>query len=509
VRCPRAPTGARTGDLRPLHEIEGIPMDHASTAETLNMPEQDWPEPQPISAMLPAVPALNPLLLPDALRPWIVDSAERMSVPAEMVAIPAIVALATIIAGKRQIQPKQHDDGWRVVPNLWGAIVARPGMKKSDAARQALRPLRHLDDLAWEQYQQDLAAYQEEKAEREQSERAAPGQEPREPTAKRYIINDTTPEALHKVLQENPDGVMLYRDELSGWLGGLKRSGREGERSFWLETWSGNGSYTADRILRGTLRAERLCLSMVGTIQPGPLSEYVREAVHGYHGADGLLQRFQLLVWPEAGEYRYVDRVPDRAAAQRYGRIFDQLDAIEPAEEPLRFEPEAQRAFDDWIQGLERPLHECCDGAALVAHLSKYRSLMPSLAAIFELAEWAAHDKGDPPRVISPVSTKRATAWCAYLEIHARRVYALGHTGDRSPAALLADKIEAGDLGSPFSRRDVQRKKWRGLKDETAIDEALAILCERHWLRAVERQKGQPGRPSEAYLVNPRSPVGR
>ena len=483
-------------------------MNNASTAETLNMPEQEWPEPQPIDDM-PPVRGFDPILLPESLRRWITDVADRMSVPLEMVAIPAIVALATIIAGKRQIQPKQHDDGWLVVPNLWGAIVARPGMKKSDAARQALGPLKKLDDLAWEQYLQDLAVYTEEKAERRRSEHAAPGQEPREPTAKRYLINDTTPEALHKVLQENPAGVMQYRDELAGWLGGLKRAGREGERSFWLETWSGNGSYTADRILRGTQRAERMCLSMFGTIQPGPLSEYVREAVHGYHGADGLLQRFQLLVWPDPGEYRYVDRVPDRAAARQYERIFDQLDAIEPADEPLRFVPEAQRAFDGWIQGLDRSLHEWREGAALGAHLSKYRSLMPSLAVIFELADWAAHGKGDPPGEISLASAQRATAWCAYLEIHARRVYALGHAGDRSPAAVLADKIEAGQLGPRFTRRAVRRLERSGLKGETAIDEALAILCERHWLRAVERQEGQPGRPSVAYLVNPRIPAGR
>jgi putative DNA primase/helicase len=497
-------------------------MNHASTAETLNMPEQEWPEPQPISNV-PPVCVFDPCLLPESLRSWIADVADRMSVPLEMVAIPAIVALATIIAGKRQIQPKQHDDGWRVVPNLWGAIVAGPGMKKSDAARQALQPLRARDDLASQRHERDLAAYKAKKAEYakhaaaglkaamepEPSERAAPLQEPREPTPTRYIVNDTTPEALHKVLQENPAGVLQYRDELSGWLRGLERSGREGERSFWLETWSGNGSYTSDRILRGTQRASRMCLSMFGTIQPGPLSAYVREAVHGYHGADGLLQRFQLLVWPDPDEYRYVDRVPDREASRQYEGIFVRLDRMKTTKELLRFEPEAQREFDGWIQTLERSLHEWSDGAALCGHLNKYRSLMPSLAVIFELADWAADGDGDPPGAISLESARRATAWCAYLESHARRVYALGHTGACSPAAVLVDKIEAGELGPRFTKRDVRRLKRSGLKDETAIDEALAILCERHWLRAAERQKGQPGRPSKAYLVNPRIPVGR
>jgi predicted nucleic acid-binding protein len=302
---------------------------------------------------------------------------------------------------------------------------------------------------------------------------------------------------------------MLYRDELTGWLRALDRSGREGERSFWLETWDGDGSYTSDRILRGTQRAKRLCLSIFGTIQPGPLSTYVREAVRGSDGADGLLQRFQLLVWSEPGEYSYVDREPNQAAAQQYDDVFVRLDKIATTEKPLRFASEAQPAFDDWFQGLERLLHEWRDGAALAAHLSKYRSLMPSLAAIFELADWAAGGSGDPPGVISLQSAQRATAWCGYLEGHVRRVYALGHAGNRSPAAVLADKIEAGELGPRFTRRQVTRKGWRGLSDEIAINDALAILCERHWLRAADRQKSQSGRPADAYLVNPRIPVGR
>ena len=42
-----------------------------------------------------------------------------------------------------RIRPKRHDD-WTVVPNLWGAIVARPGMLKTPALREVLKPLRNL-----------------------------------------------------------------------------------------------------------------------------------------------------------------------------------------------------------------------------------------------------------------------------------------------------------------------------------------------------------------------------
>ncbi len=53
------------------------------------------------------------------------------------------------------------------------------------------------------------------------------------------------------------------------------------------------------------------CLSVLGGLQPGPLERYLRE-VFGGRGNDGLLQRFELAVWPDgSGPWRNVDRWPD------------------------------------------------------------------------------------------------------------------------------------------------------------------------------------------------------
>ena len=40
-------------------------------------------------------------------------------------------------------------------------------------------------------------------------------------------------------------------------------------------------------------------MAMLGGIQPGKVQSYVREAVNGGAGDDGLLQRFGLAVWPD------------------------------------------------------------------------------------------------------------------------------------------------------------------------------------------------------------------
>lgn len=111
-----------------------------------------WPEPTPLPNALPPVDAFDADLLPEALRPWVMDIAHRMQCPADFPAVAALVALSSLIGARAVIQPKTRDD-WQVVPNLWGAVVGRPGVKKSPALGEALRPLNRLQAKEMELYQ--------------------------------------------------------------------------------------------------------------------------------------------------------------------------------------------------------------------------------------------------------------------------------------------------------------------------------------------------------------------
>ena len=102
-----------------------------------------WPEPTPLPNGLPPVDRFDAELLPVALRAWVMDIAHRMQCPADFPAVAALVALSSLIGARAVIQPKARDD-WQVVPNLWGAVVGRPGVKKSPALSEALKPLHRL-----------------------------------------------------------------------------------------------------------------------------------------------------------------------------------------------------------------------------------------------------------------------------------------------------------------------------------------------------------------------------
>ena len=85
--------------------------------------------------------------------------------------------------------------------------------------------------------------------------------DPDPPTARRHLVNDFTVEKLGELMAQNPLGLTAFRDELTGLLKTLDKQGHEAARGFLLEAWNGTGSYTFDRIGRGTVHIPAACLA--------------------------------------------------------------------------------------------------------------------------------------------------------------------------------------------------------------------------------------------------------
>jgi hypothetical protein len=75
----------------------------------------------------------------------------------------------------------------------------------------------------------------------------------------RTYVDDTTVEALVLVLRDNPRGVVVIKDELTGWIKAMdqyKAGGKGADRQFYLSGWS-RKSYVNDRKgAQGTLRQD-------------------------------------------------------------------------------------------------------------------------------------------------------------------------------------------------------------------------------------------------------------
>jgi hypothetical protein len=490
----------------------------------------DWPEPAALQSELPEVQPFCEDLLPISFRTFVRDAAERMQVPMDYCAVVVLLCLAGCVSRRATIQPKANDTGWIVVPNLWGGIIAPPGFLKSPVIQAATQPLNQIQD-GWrrdhnealqryaetkEEFELQISAWKEQYKRNLKSGKSAPErptEKPQEPVSKRLIVNDATFEALHQTMSENPAGILVIRDELTGWWSTLDRTGREGERAFCLQAWNGNTGHTIDRIGRGTIHVDACCMSMVGGIQPGRLRFYLADALRDGPSNDGLIQRFQLLVWPETdSEWKYVDRPPDPAIEAQIKQIFKTLVELDH-ENPLqfRFDAGAQRLFIEWLTDLEAKIRGNDLHPALVSHVSKYRKLVPALALLFELADRAA--SGDeitngPDLLVSLEHTKQAAAFCDYLESHAFRIYSCVTTPQMRAARELADKIKSRKVGANgfFTFRDVYLKGWSGLDTPEAVRLAAQVLEDAGWIREANGDPRSPsgGRPSLRYQVNPR-----
>lgn len=486
----------------------------------------DWPEPVSLPNGLPPVKPFDPRLMPSALMPWISDIAQRMQCPEDYPAISAMVCLATVVGRQVGIRPKRADD-WLVVPNIWGAIVGRPSMMKSPALAEPMRMLHSMESEAAREYEvalkeygaNQLVAEEAQKAARkavakaikeggdalDRARRAVMEYEEDEPVRRRYVTNDPTVEKLGELLRDNPRGLLVFRDELVGWLRNLGREGHEADRAFYLEAWNGTGGFTFDRIGRGTVSLEAVTLSVLGGIQPGPLGRYLSGALHGGAGDDGLIQRLQLLVWPDPPtSWKNVDRYPDtdakRIAREVYWRL-DGLDAEalgaqlgENDRIPwLRFDRAAQDEFDSWREQLEERLRAGDLHPAMEAHLAKFRSLVPTLALLIHLAD---SPQGGP---VTHVALMTACAWAEYLESHAARLYSQS-LAPGTAAAIELDK-HLKDLPDGFTARDVYTRNWHRLNRESTYA-ALQVMEDYGRIRG--EQAAGPGRPTTRYVVHPK-----
>lgn len=495
-----------------------------------------WPDPIPLRDELAPVLPFTPELLPLQLRPWVMDIAERMNCPPDLVAIPAMVAAGSLVGRRIGIRPQRRTD-WIEVGNLWGCVVARPGSLKSPAAAEALTPLRRLEGQAAERNAAALADHKVAEAvhklRKEAAEKAArqalSGKgaadglgaataafaglaEPERPPLKRYMTSDATVEKLGEICADNPDGLLIYRDELLSLFAELDNPDRSTARGFFLSGWGGMESYTFDRIMRGTVRVPAVNLSLCGTTQPHRLASYLRGSLKRYD--DGMAQRLQLLAWPDfSAEFREVDRYRDSEARGMAHECFTDLANLDLRELGaewdeiggdgsvpfLRFSGEAQEQFSDWRHELESKVRGNELPPQLAAHLSKYRGLIPRLALICHLA-----NGGCGP--VSLGAAGQAWRWADYLESHAGRAYASLSLDNAEAARAIWRKLAKGDLVAPFTARDIQRKGWSGLGEKERITSGLAALIDADWLAASEIETG--GRRSVQYVPNPKALKG-
>ncbi|MEZ0468257.1 DUF3987 domain-containing protein [Phaeobacter sp. SYSU ZJ3003] len=400
-------------------------------------------------------------LLPDTLKKWAKDIQKRLQCPPDFIAVSIMIGLAAVAGNKYKIRPKSVDHTWSVVPNLWGLLIGSPSSKKTPALNAGLEHIYSLDKSAREK-------------------------------GKRIVVNDSTIEKVQILQAENPAGLLLVNDEISGMFKGFESQSRSGDRPYLLQAFNGDKPYSVDRVGRDSVYIPQNTLSLIGNIQPDVLKCCFSGNLNT---GDGFLQRLQLAVFPDfKPSFKLVDCAPDEFAHEDAKETFTSI--YNGVGKNLNFALKHQHIFNDWYERNAKLAVEFENQGRndLASHLQKFPALVASLALLIELAD------NQHITEVGEQSLNKAIGWSNYLFSHAKRIYGYGDEGYKA-ANLLLEKRQK--LEEDFSPSQVKQKGWKGLNDLNFINAAIDVLVAHNYLMREEKSaKETGGKPSLRYRWN-------
>jgi hypothetical protein len=472
------------------------------------------------SAPVDAYEAFPVDALPEPLAAFVSEAAAAIGVDPAYVGLPLLPIVGAAIGTALRLELR--DDGYSVPAIVWAAIVGSSGSGKSPALRAVLAATRAHDrdlrqeaaeirrehEASVEVYEAAAAAWRKAQASGRSTE--PPPIRPELPRGRRALVVDATTEALAERLADNSRGLLLARDELSGWLGSLNRYSRTGasaDEAFFLSAYDGE-SHSIDRRTgdRREIDVPLAALWIVGGIQAGVLQRGLtaerREA--------GLMARF-LLASPPARAAEWTEAEVSFATRQAYAELIAGLYRHEHEidekgrEKPrlLRLDADAKKAYVAFFNRTSAELFELPDGD-LKAALSKLRETAARIALILHAAKAEAERRVDL-NVVDADSMSRAIRLAEWLKVETRRMYRfLGETSDERAERTGDEKLLVwiDRHAGPVTARDVVTGcRWIETADDA--EAALRRLVDAGRGRWIDKPPGERGgRPTRLFVLD-------
>ena len=373
--------------------------------------------------------------LPSCIAEFVRTAAAALVCSPEAVLLPHLAMLGACIGNSCRIQLKGT---WTEPALLWALVVMLSGKLKSPAQEIALQVLtrRQRDAIrAWQmemkthaarvlRHELELTAWKKKK-----DFTSDPPPAPEEPSLARTIVQDTTLEALAPLLEANPRGLLMSRDELGAWIKSFDayRQGRGGDLHQWLSIHRAGDTLIDRKGKLGPVYVEYAFVAICGGIQPPTLRRILtREMVEA-----GLLARF-LVVMPDPPRRHWTDADVPPAVLNRVEHVVSRLCTLE--QELLsdgsgrpRLLGLSREAKELWIRHYNEAAvrqEAVEDDPALNAAFSKLEAYSARLALIFELVSWADGSVAEPPSSVSAESLRRAIEAAEWFCRETERVYA-------------------------------------------------------------------------------------
>jgi hypothetical protein len=458
---------------------------------------------------------------------WGIIAAESACCPVDYVALSLLTTAGTLIGNERWGRPW---DGWAEPPALFGTLVGRPSSGKSpglDAVTNLLAQLEIELNTDWDDsrrtYKRDLAAAKERRALWEADIKAAvnrklpppdmpvDAEDPDPPARRRLFSTDPTVEKAARLAHANPRGLLLVRDVLAGWIGGMDRysRGNGSDRAFWLQAYGGR-HWTPDRVKDGErdIIVPHLLWGVCGGIQPDRIASRLLIG-----DDDGLAARF-VYSWPSPVPPSRPSRVPDYTLAVAALRRLVELPWQSPEPIILPFTDAAAAALQAFRE--EAADLEGCTAGMFLSWIGKLPGFCLRLAVIIQHLAWCWDDPLPPPP--NEIEEWAVAAAADFLEQYAvpmaRRVFgeAALPQAERDARTIARWLLRQNPLPEIINARDLRRMAdGPGIRDAYRMNAALEELAEADWVRPARARAAGYGRTRLDWAVNPalQDDVGR
>jgi hypothetical protein len=393
----------------------------------------------------------------------------------------------------------RNNTGWTESARLWAGFMAPPSGRKTVAFQSATRPVKEVEKRWREEDMKALAKYlhqvEDWKDACRQARKASvePPEEPEKPPMRRLYTSDFTMEALEEILDENERGILIYNDELIGFIAGLDayKTNKGKDRSAALQLYNGD-ALPVDR--KGN---HRLIPNWSACVTGGIQDDKLKQIANGL-SLDGMLQRFLLFRAGVPG--LGVDRTPNMDALIEYDTVYRTL--LNQCEDKVVTLSEDAHAYrEETFELADALANDPSLSSAFRTHVGK----IPGMFARLLLTLHAIQSCPDPiGREVDAKTARMARDLMVKFFIpHELAIYAdlFDHTYEvGEDMRWIADHILAHKLDS-FTDRDIYRAKREFMRDRKhrRLENALRGLGELGWITVERTTTGKT-----ANIVNAR-----
>ena len=429
--------------------------------------------------------------LPETLGKLVDEGAQAIGCDASFIALPVLSVCASAIGGSRQLRVKRS---WNVPSILWTVVLGESGSQKTPAFKLAVQPVKDRQKKHQRAFEKRMVEYAGESKDYVAYEKARTGkkgdpsaprrEEPNRPILQRCIVSDATIEAMAPILSDNPRGVLVGRDELSGWIGGFDRYSSKGsatsEVQKWLEIYGAENIFIDRKSADApSIMVDRPHVSICGGIQPGILARCLTDE----HKENGLQSRL-LMAYPPRQPKRWRDEDVSEETMDAYDELINGLFSLDPqmgvdGEESLTvlLDAAAKVLYVDFVN--KHGEEQASMNGHLASQWSKLEEIPARLALVFHCVKGVGTNESGVGTWDAKVdfetmaSAIRVTEWFKAETLRINRVLAGGT--QLSEDAQLAEWIKT--QGGSITARDLCRNR-RNIASSADAEKGLMRLVQ-------------------------------